>query len=158
MDMTRDKLCFIVNKWHSTVEAFVDVKTRDGYLIRIFSIAFTNRRKTQLKATCYATQPQEKQIREKMREIMIQEASRSTLIELATKFIDQVIEKKIATQCNKIFPLRDVFVRKMKMVKKPKFDQAKFQELYSEKAAPANAATKKEESQEGNLLEEEAKE
>ena len=54
MDMTRDKQCFIINKWQSTIETFVDIKTKDGYLIRVFFIAFTNRRKTQLKATCYA--------------------------------------------------------------------------------------------------------
>ena len=69
MDMTRDKLCFIVNKWQSTIETLVDIKTQDGYLIRVFFIAFTNRRKTQLKATCYAQQSQKTQIKSKMREI-----------------------------------------------------------------------------------------
>ena len=43
MGMTRDKLCQIVKKWQSTIEAFVDVKTQDGYFIRVSCIAFTKR-------------------------------------------------------------------------------------------------------------------
>jgi len=43
MDVTRDKLCSLVKKWHSTIEAFVQAKTADGYLIRMFTIAFTRR-------------------------------------------------------------------------------------------------------------------
>ena len=152
MDMTRDKLCFIVNKWQSTIEAHVDVKTKDGYLIRLFAIGFTNRRKSQLKATCYASTTQRKEVRDKMRQLMINEASQSTLKELAVKFIDKTIETKIASQCNKIFPLKDVYIRKMKMVKKPKFDQAKFMDLYSDKPAQ-NAGPGKKEEGEGNLLE-----
>jgi len=43
MDVTRDKLCTLVKKWHSLIEAFVQCKTSDGYLLRMFAIAFTRR-------------------------------------------------------------------------------------------------------------------
>jgi len=43
MDITRDKLCTLVKKWHSLIEAFVQAKTQDGYLLRIFAIGFTHR-------------------------------------------------------------------------------------------------------------------
>jgi small subunit ribosomal protein S3Ae len=46
MDITRDKLMGIVKKWQSTIEAFVDVKTSDGFFIRIFALGFTQRRKS----------------------------------------------------------------------------------------------------------------
>jgi small subunit ribosomal protein S3Ae len=43
MDVTKDKLCQLVKKWHSLIEAFVQTRTADGYLLRIFAIAFTKR-------------------------------------------------------------------------------------------------------------------
>ena len=45
MDITRDKLCTLVKKWHSTIEAFAQAKTTDGYSLRMFCIAFTKRHK-----------------------------------------------------------------------------------------------------------------
>lgn len=85
MDISRDKLCTIVKKWHTTVEAFVQTKTLDGYLLRMFAIGFTQRTKKQVRATCYAKGSQRKLIRKKMMEIMINEAQKSTLKELTKK-------------------------------------------------------------------------
>jgi small subunit ribosomal protein S3Ae len=66
LDITRDKACTLVKKWHSLIEAFVQAKTSDGYTIRMFCIAFTRRHKAQVKATCYAKNSQQKLIRQKM--------------------------------------------------------------------------------------------
>lgn len=85
MDITRDKLCTIVKKWHTTVEAFVQTKTIDGYLLRMFCIGFTKRTSRQVRATCYAKGSQRKLIRKKMMEIMMNEAQKSTLKELTKK-------------------------------------------------------------------------
>jgi small subunit ribosomal protein S3Ae len=85
MDITRDKLCTIVKKWHTTIEAFVQTKTADGYLLRMFCIGFTKRTNKQVRATCYAKGSQRKLIRKKMMEIMINEAQKSTLKELTKK-------------------------------------------------------------------------
>merc|ERR1712185_258943 len=46
MDMTRDKVCSLIKKWHSLIEAFVDIKTTDGYYLRVFCIGFTKKQKT----------------------------------------------------------------------------------------------------------------
>jgi len=43
MDITRDKLCQMIRKWQSTVETFVDIKTADGYIMRMFIVGFTKR-------------------------------------------------------------------------------------------------------------------
>jgi small subunit ribosomal protein S3Ae len=43
MDITRDKACSMIKKWHSLIEAFVQAKTTDGYIIRMFAIAFTDK-------------------------------------------------------------------------------------------------------------------
>lgn len=145
MDVTRDKTCTVVKKWQTTIEAFVDVKTSDGYFIRIFTVGFTQKRKTQMRATCYATTGQQKQIRGKMMEIMIQEASKSTLKQLAQKFLEKVIEKRVGKECNKIFPLQNILVTRVKMIKKPKFDITRLMEMYSEKQEAPKAVQNAEE-------------
>ena len=40
------------------IEAHVDVKTTDGYLLRLFSIGFTKKRPNQIRKTCYAQHQQ----------------------------------------------------------------------------------------------------
>jgi len=87
--ITRDKLCTLVKKWHTLIEAFVQAKTSDGYLVRLFSIAFTRRQNKQVKATCYAKASQIKNIRQKMMEIMVNECQKSTLKDLFRKLLSE---------------------------------------------------------------------
>nr|CCD22031.1 40S ribosomal protein S3A [Cupiennius salei] len=47
MDLTTDKLRSMVKKWQTLIEANVDVKTTDGYLLRMFCIGFTKKWTTQ---------------------------------------------------------------------------------------------------------------
>jgi len=132
MDFTSDKLRSLVKKWQSLIEAFVDVKTTDGYLLRLFTIAFTQRRKNQLRKTTYATHAQIRQIRKKMFEIMTREATACDLKELVQKFVPEVIGKEVEKACQGIYPLQNVYVRKVKILKAPKFDLGKLLELHGE--------------------------
>lgn len=134
MDITRDKACSMVKKWHSLIEAFVQAKTADGYILRMFSIAFTKRTRRQVKATCYAKASHQKLIRKKMMEIMQATIQKSTLKELTKIFVKEEIGKQIQKECSKIYPLQDnCMVRKVKILKKPKFDLTKLMELYQDK-------------------------
>merc|ERR1712226_1547777 len=54
LTLTRDKLCSLIRKWHTLIEAHCDAKTSDGYMVRLFVIAFTQRRPDQEKTNCYA--------------------------------------------------------------------------------------------------------
>ena len=54
MDYTTDKLRSLVRKWQTLIEAYVDVKTTDGYFLRMFCLSFTKKRVGQVKKTCYA--------------------------------------------------------------------------------------------------------
>lgn len=49
MDLTTDKLRSLVRKWHSLIEAHADVKTTDGYVLRLYAIGFTKRRPNQVR-------------------------------------------------------------------------------------------------------------
>ena len=91
MDFTTDKLRSLVRKWQTLIEAHVDVKTTDGYMLRMFCIGFTKKRPGQAKRTCYAQSSQIRQIRKKMVEIMMREASSCDLKELVGKFIPEAI-------------------------------------------------------------------
>ena len=74
MDMTRDKVCSLIKKWQSLIEAYVDIKTTDGYFLRVFCIGFTKKQKTQRdRSTCYATGGQIRSIRKMMFDIISEE-------------------------------------------------------------------------------------
>jgi len=132
LSLTRDKLCSLIRKWQSLIEANVDVKTTDGYLVRMFVIAFTKRRPEQVKANCYAQTAQIRKIRKKMTDIMVNEAGKVQLRDLVKKLIPESISKEIEKQTQGIFPLKDVLVRKVKVLKKPKFDITKLMELHGD--------------------------
>ena len=54
MNLTTDKLRSMVKKWQTLIEAHADVKTTDGYLLRLFCIGFTQKQAQQNSKTCYA--------------------------------------------------------------------------------------------------------
>merc|ERR1712032_1687474 len=89
-----------------------------------------------LKKTCYANSSQQKLIRKKMRDLMTQHATTCDLKELVNKFIPEVIGKEIEKACHGIYPMHNVHIRKVKMLKKPKFDITKLLEAHGD-AGPA---------------------
>jgi small subunit ribosomal protein S3Ae len=64
-----------------------------------------------------------------MVEIMANHASTCDLKELVAKFIPEVIGKDIEKATAGIFPLQNVYVRKVKILKAPKFDIGKLMEV-----------------------------
>merc|ERR1711953_728907 len=104
MELTRDKQMSLIRKWSTLIEAHVDVKTTDGYLVRLFVLAFTKRRPDQVKTNCYAQSAQIRKIRAKMVEIMSNEAGKVQLRELVKKLIPESIGKDIEKNCQGIFP------------------------------------------------------
>ena len=99
MDFTTDKLRSIVRKWQTLIEASVDVRTTDGYVLRLFAIGFTKRALNQVKKTTYAKSSQIREIRAKMTEIMRREAEGSELKELVQKFVPESIGREIEKAC-----------------------------------------------------------
>lgn len=131
MDLTADRYRSLVRKWQSLIETNVEVKTLDGYVLRIFVLAFTKRRQLQLRKTSYAQAKQAKLIRKKMAEIVTHE-SNVELKDLVNKFIPDAIAMAISKECKKIYPLQNIYIRKVKVLKSPKVDTSKLLELHGE--------------------------
>ena len=148
LDFTSDKLRSLVRKWQTLIEANITVKTTDDYLLRLFAIAFTKRRPNQIKKTTYAASSQIRAIRKKMTEIIQREASSCNLSQLTTKLIPEVIGREIEKATQGIYPLQNVghseienwivlttgkvHIRKVKLLKQPKFDLGALLNLHGE--------------------------
>lgn len=154
MDLTNDALRSLVRKWQTTIEAHCDVKTADGYFLRMFCIAFTAKMDNAVRRpghplTVYAQSSRVHQIRLRMMSIMRHQASSCTLHELVSKFIPELIAKDIKKACFGIYPIDNVFIRKVKILRMPKYDVNKLLEIHTDVAtedtgkkveAPAEAA------------------
>jgi small subunit ribosomal protein S3Ae len=131
MDMTRDKLCSLIRKKQSIVEANVDCRTTDGYIVRLFCIAFTKKQENQIKATCYAKSAQIRAIRAKMVAMMTELGTKGDLKTLVKELITDTIGASIEKATNVIYPIKDCFIRKVKVLKKPKFDVTELMEWHA---------------------------
>jgi len=140
MDITTDKLRSMIKKKRTTIETFVDVKTSDGYVLRLFAIAFTKAQHDTRRVTAYAQHTQVKAIRKKMTEIITKEVGGSDLKQVVHKLIPDSIAKDIEKYCSYIYPLTDVFIRKVKVVKKPKYDLGRLMDMHGETGSAGSAA------------------
>ena len=61
---------------------------------------------------------------------MTREVQTSDLKEVVNKLIPDSTGKHTEKACRSIYPFQDVFVRKVKMLKKPKFESGKLMELH----------------------------
>jgi small subunit ribosomal protein S3Ae len=148
MELTRDKQCALIRKWHTLIEAYSDVKTTDGYTVRIFVMGFTKKRPDQVKTNCYAQSAQIRKIRIKMVEIIQSEAGKGQLRDLVKKLIADSVGKEIEKQTQAIYPLKDCTIRKVKIIKKPKFDITKLMEMHADGGEDEGAALGRPENEE----------
>jgi len=141
MGLTTDKLRSMVKKWQTLVEGNCDVKTTDGYTLRVFCIGFTRKQEMSTKKTAYAQAGQVRNIRKKMIDIIQREVSSTDLKEVVNKLIPDSIARDIEKACQGIYPLHDVHIRKVKVMKRPRFDLNKLMDMHGEGSGKAAAAT-----------------
>jgi len=137
MTMTTDKLRSLVKKWQTCIESHCDVKTTDGYLLRVFAIGFTRRRPNMNKKAAYAKSTQIRAIRKKMIEIITREVTTKDLKDVVNKLLPDSMGSDIEKSCQGIYPLHDCYIRKVKCLKKPKFDVHKLMEMHDGTTAAA---------------------
>merc|ERR1712228_389042 len=130
MQITRDKRCSLIRKWHSMIEAFCDAKTTDGYVLRVKALAFTKRQMGQIKKNCYAKTSQMRVIRARMREIIKNHVSGTDLKGVVEKLTKSDIGNDIRKSCQLTFPLKVCLIEKVKVMRKPKKDVAKLMQMH----------------------------
>lgn len=136
MRITSDKIRSLFKKWQTAITANLDIKTTDGYVVRIFVIGFTKRSLGQRRKTSYAKSSQVKKIRKRMFEVIDREAKSCDLKELFKKLVSEIIEKRIEKVTSLIFPMQNCYVSKVKIIKAPKFELSKLIELHNEVSLP----------------------
>jgi small subunit ribosomal protein S3Ae len=151
MTFTRDKLCSLVRKWTTLIEASADVKTTDGYVVRLFCIGFTKKAPNQVRKTSYAQSSQIRNIRKRMVETMYSEASKLDIKTLFERLMVETIGKEIQKKAEAIYPLRDTFIRKVKILKRPKFDLNRLMELHGDSGEDTGKALAQSQIQEGTI-------
>merc|ERR1711976_656408 len=87
---------------------------------------------------------QVKSIRKKMVDIITRDVTGSELKEVVNKLIPDTMADDIRKACNPIYPLKDVHIRKVKVLKKPRFDLGKLLEMHGDagKAVAAELGSK----------------
>jgi len=141
MGLTTDKLRSMVKKWQTLIEGNVDVKTTDGYMLRLFCIGFTRKQDMSTKKTCYAQAQQVRNIRKKMVDIIQREVSSTDLKDVVNKLIPDSIARDIEKACQGIYPLHDVHIRKVKVMRRPRFDLTKLMDMHGEGSGKATVST-----------------
>jgi len=130
MDITTDKLRSLVKKWQSLIEAHVDVKTSDGYSLRLFCIGFTKKQQNSHRDIAYAQTSQVRRIRKRMVDIIQKETTNIDLHALVDKLMSEVMGREIEKRTQSIYPLHNVLIRKVKMLRTPKVDVSKLIEIH----------------------------
>ena len=131
MSITSDKLRSLIKKWQSIIEANVEVKTNDNFQLRFFMIGFT-KKNNYSQRTAYAQTQQMRQIRKKMVDAMRKKFSECDIRQVVEQLQSDALTSQIIKECSSIYPIQNVIIRKVKVVKAPKMDVAKLLEAYTE--------------------------
>merc|ERR1712232_94505 len=115
------------------VESRVVATTSDGYILALYIIGFTARPKVQQSKNCYAQSTQLRALRKRISDHVTKSIKASTLQDTVKKFMQELPAAELPKACLDIFPLRDVFIRKVKLVKAPKFDLGKLMDAHGGK-------------------------
>merc|ERR1712021_144798 len=113
----------------------------DGYMLRLFCIGFTRKQDMSTKKTCYAQAQQVRNIRKKMCDIISREVSSTDLKDVVNKLIPDSIARDIEKACQGIYPLHDVHLRKVKVMRRPRFDLTKLLDMHGEGSGKTTVST-----------------
>merc|ERR1712007_211938 len=89
---------------------------------------------------CYAKSAQVRGIREKMVSYMTELGNKGDLKTLVHSLITASHGKNIEKAASTIFPFKDCYIRKVKVLKKPKFDVTALMEWHTDEATDTGAA------------------
>lgn len=143
VDTTKDEICSLIKKRKTLIESVTDVKSSDGYVLRVFVICFTKESPNQKRKTNYALSSQQKIIRKRITDIISKEVTKSNVTQILNMFTSEVVEKKITKDVSPIYPVKNVKIRKIKVIQRPHIDYNKLNEMHDPNGRILTKATEK---------------
>ena len=134
MRMTKDKVDSTLRKYKTMIDASVDAKTADGFILRLFAMGFTRKLANSHKNHTYATQAKCRAIRDAMIKCMTDACEKNTVDQLCKDFVEEKIEAAILDACKTIFQVEGVYVTKAKVIKAPALTAEQIKALHIPKA------------------------
>merc|ERR1712099_45944 len=122
LNIIKEKLYQFLRKRMTLIDVVADIRTQDGYILRVLITTFTARKQNQAKANTYAKHSQVRAIRKAFVKYIARRASKNTISEFAQNVITDDVSQKLLDKGKKICPLSHVMVRKIKVLKKSKSD------------------------------------
>ena len=133
MRLTNDKLSSLLRKYRTLINAQIDVKTADGYILRAFTICFTKKINPN-KKHCYAQQSKKKEIRDTCIAVMKETIEKSNVVDLCKTIVDETIEKSIVEKCKNIMEVDNVYVTKIKVINAPVYSVDELKKIHQGRA------------------------
>ena len=143
VDTTKDEICSLIKKRKTLIESVTDVKSSDGYVLRVFVICFTKESPNQKRKTNYALSSQQRIIRKRITDIISKEVTKSNVTQILNMFTSEVVEKKITKDVSPIYPVKNVKIRKIKVIQRPHIDYNKLNEMHDPNGRILTKATEK---------------
>jgi len=142
LGMIKEKLYTFLRKKMSLIDVVCDVRTQDGYILRVLVTTFTSRKSGQMKTNTYCKHSQVRAIRKIFVKYLAKHAANSPVSTFASECINDNISSRLLERGKKVFPLSTVLVRKVKVLKKSKIDVAKLVSETNAKRDPGNVGQK----------------
>merc|ERR1712151_735010 len=136
LSMIKEKLYTFLRKKMTLIDVVADVKTQDGYILRVLATTFTSRKQGQLRTNTYCKHSQVRAIRKIFVKNLAKAAAHANISTFASECINDNFSSKLLERGKKVFPLSTVLVRKVEVLKKSKIDVNK---LVSESNAKKDA-------------------
>nr|7QCA_SB0 Chain SB0, eS1 SB0 [Spraguea lophii 42_110]7QJH_RB0 Chain RB0, eS1 [Spraguea lophii 42_110]7QJH_SB0 Chain SB0, eS1 [Spraguea lophii 42_110]8BR3_SB0 Chain SB0, eS1 [Spraguea lophii 42_110]8P5D_SB0 Chain SB0, eS1 [Spraguea lophii 42_110]8P60_RB0 Chain RB0, 40S ribosomal protein S1 [Spraguea lophii 42_110]8P60_SB0 Chain SB0, 40S ribosomal protein S1 [Spraguea lophii 42_110] len=119
MCLTSEKIKGMVKRGLTLIEGVKDVVTKEGITLRILTIAQSKKEKNSTKKTAYAKTSVVKEVRKNIFRIVDNELNGKDIEQIVKKLQMETVGKEIEKECQKIIPLQNCHVLKVKVVKRP---------------------------------------
>lgn len=116
--LTTDKQKSIVKKWHTLIESYVDIVTKEDIRLRIFLVGVSKR--TSAKRHAYLKPSKVKQIRQLFNDTVSNDLNTLPLDEIVRCILTDKVDKSIEEIGSSVSSLQNCYVRKVKVVKRPR--------------------------------------
>lgn len=116
--LSTDKQKSLVKKWHTLVESYTDVTTKEGIKLRIFLVCTSKR--VSAKKHCYLKNSLRKEVRKSQISATEKLMNELPLNELVRMVMNDKIDKSLEEEGSAVAPIQNCHVRKIKVIKRPR--------------------------------------